>query len=161
VSVEDIAARHRRSPRTIRDWIKHGCMPPRAGRIVLPATLAGKRYAIDTDDLELFEARLRAYGTRPSRRIHLILCDSRSPKMPTIADHIRAHLEATGKSKRALSLEAGFGEGWVKDVLRGNSKRPGAAALARVSAIIGVDLNAIPIQRATSAADALRLLNAG
>jgi integrase len=78
--------------------------------------------------------------------------------MPTIADHIRAHLEATGKSKRALSLEAGFSEGWVKDVLRGNSKRPGAEALARMSAIIGVDLCAVPNERVVSAADALRLL---
>jgi lambda repressor-like predicted transcriptional regulator len=66
--------------------------------------------------------------------------DTWSYKMPTIADHIRAHLEATGKSMRALSLEAGFSEGWVKDVLRGASKRPGAEALARMSAIIGVDL---------------------
>jgi integrase/lambda repressor-like predicted transcriptional regulator len=78
--------------------------------------------------------------------------------MPTIADHIRAHLDATGKSMRALSLEAGFSEGWAKDVLRGASKRPGAEALARVSAIIGVDLCAIPNERVVSAADALRLL---
>jgi hypothetical protein len=63
LTIKDVAARHRRSPRTIRDWIKQGCATPR-GRIVLPATLAGKSYAIDVDDLALFEARLRAYGSR-------------------------------------------------------------------------------------------------
>ena len=78
--------------------------------------------------------------------------------MPTIADHIRAHLSATGKSKRALSLEAGFGELWVKDILAGRSKRPGSDALAKLSAIIGVDLNVISTERVVTAADALRLL---
>ena len=78
--------------------------------------------------------------------------------MPTIADHIRAHLSATGKSKRALSLEAGFSESWVRDILSGKSRRPGADALAKLSAIIGVDLNAVPNERVVTAADALRLL---
>jgi lambda repressor-like predicted transcriptional regulator len=79
--------------------------------------------------------------------------------MSTIADEIRTHLAAKGQSMRALSLEAGFGESWVKDVLAGHSKRPGAEALARLSGIIGVDLNSIPNKRAMRAADALRLLN--
>lgn len=61
-SVADIAVRFGRSPRTIRDWIAHGCATPN-GRIALPAIRAGKKLTIQSEDLELFEARLRA-GSR-------------------------------------------------------------------------------------------------
>ncbi len=65
LSVEDVAARHRRSPRTVRDWITHGCVTP-IGRIRLEAIRAGKKYSIETGDLEVFEARLRHGSARPS-----------------------------------------------------------------------------------------------
>jgi hypothetical protein len=58
LTVEDVATRHRRSPRTVRDWITHGCVTPN-GRIRLRAVRAGKRYSIESEDLEIFEARLR------------------------------------------------------------------------------------------------------
>jgi hypothetical protein len=64
LTVEDIAVRHRRSPRTIRDWITHGCVTP-AGRIRLAAVRAGKKYSIESEALEIFEARLRHGSARP------------------------------------------------------------------------------------------------
>jgi hypothetical protein len=64
-TVQDVAARHGRSPRTIRDWITYGCVTP-GGRIRLPAILAGKKYSIEGDALEIFEARLRRAGSRPT-----------------------------------------------------------------------------------------------
>lgn len=63
LTVEDVAARHRRSPRTVRDWIVHGCVTPR-GRIRQEAIrAAGKKYSIDSEDLEIFEARQRHHGS--------------------------------------------------------------------------------------------------
>jgi hypothetical protein len=64
LTVEDVAARHRRSPRTVRDWITRGCVTPH-GRIRLPAVRAGKKYSIEAEDLEVFEARLRHGASRP------------------------------------------------------------------------------------------------
>jgi len=64
LTVEDVAARHRRSPRTVRDWIAHGCVTP-GGRIRLEAIRAGKKYSIESEDLEIFEARLRHGSCRP------------------------------------------------------------------------------------------------
>lgn len=64
LTVEDVAKRHKRSPRTIRDWIKNGCVT-RSGRIRLEGVLAGKKYGIDAEDLEIFEARLRHGSRRP------------------------------------------------------------------------------------------------
>lgn len=63
LSVAEVASRHGRSPRTIRDWIAHGCATP-TGRIALPAIRAGKKLTIEIDDLELFEARLRRASSR-------------------------------------------------------------------------------------------------
>jgi hypothetical protein len=65
LTVEDVAARHRRSPRTIREWITTGCVTPH-GRIRLPAIRAGKKYSIESEDLEIFEARLRHGSSRPA-----------------------------------------------------------------------------------------------
>jgi hypothetical protein len=62
LTVKDVAARHKRSPRTIRDWIKNGCVTP-TGRIQLEAVRAGKQHSIDSEDLEIFEARLRHQGS--------------------------------------------------------------------------------------------------
>ena len=73
--------------------------------------------------------------------------------MNPIADHIRAHLTATGKSMRALSMEIGQGEKFVADILCGKSKRPTPAALEKLSAVIGVDLAALPVQRQVTAAE--------
>jgi hypothetical protein len=64
LTVEDVAARDRRSPRTVRDWITNGCVTP-AGRIQLEAIRAGKKYSIESEDLEVFEARLRHGSSRP------------------------------------------------------------------------------------------------
>ncbi|WP_297972582.1 helix-turn-helix domain-containing protein [uncultured Amaricoccus sp.] len=64
LTVEDVAARHRRSPRTVRDWITHGCVTP-GGRIRLEAIRAGKKYSVESEDLEIFEARLRHGSSRP------------------------------------------------------------------------------------------------
>lgn len=64
LTVEDVAARHRRSPRTVRDWITRGCVTPH-GRIQLPAIRVGKKYSIESEDLEVFEARLRHGASRP------------------------------------------------------------------------------------------------
>lgn len=64
LTVEDVAERHRRSPRTVRDWITRGCVTP-GGRIRLAALRAGKKYSIDSEDLEIFEARLRHASARP------------------------------------------------------------------------------------------------
>jgi integrase len=75
-----------------------------------------------------------------------------------IADHIRDHLATTGKSMRALSIELGQGEKYVADILSGKSKRPGPAALDRLSAAIGVDLAALPVSRQVTADDVLRRL---
>ena len=78
--------------------------------------------------------------------------------MNPIADHIRTHLSATGKSRRALSLEVGKGEKFVADILSGKSKRPTPAALAKLSAVIGVDLAALPVQRQVTAADMEKMI---
>lgn len=67
--------------------------------------------------------------------------------MNPIAQHIRDHLSATGKSMRALSLELGQGVKFVADIISGKSKRTAAAALPKLSAVIGVDLSALPVQR--------------
>ncbi|WP_424928877.1 DNA-binding protein [Amaricoccus tamworthensis] len=63
LTVKDVATRHRRSPRTIRDWITHGCVTPH-GRIRLEAIRAGKKYSVSSEALEIFEARLRHSSQR-------------------------------------------------------------------------------------------------
>ena len=78
--------------------------------------------------------------------------------MLTIADHIRQHLSATGKSMRALSLEAGLHEKAVADIVKENSKRPRPAALDRLSDVLGVDLASVPVERQVTAADLRRRL---
>jgi len=42
LTVEDVAKRHRRSPRTVRDWITNGCATPN-GRIRLEALRGGQK----------------------------------------------------------------------------------------------------------------------
>jgi len=78
--------------------------------------------------------------------------------MNPIADTIRAYLSATGTSMRALSLECGQGEKFIADVIAGKSKRPTSAALERLSAVIGTDLAALPVQPQVTAADMEEML---
>ena len=78
--------------------------------------------------------------------------------MNPIADHIRAHLATSGKSMRALSIEIGQGEKFVADILGGKSKRPTPTALSKLSAVIGVDLAAIPAQRQITAFNMQQML---
>ena len=78
--------------------------------------------------------------------------------MNPIADHIRAHLSATGKSMRALSIELGQGHKWVADILCGKSKRPAPAALRKLSKVIGVDLLTIPVQKQVTVFDMQQML---
>jgi hypothetical protein len=48
----------------VRDWITQGCVTPH-GRIRLPAVRACKKYSIEAEDLEVFEARLRHGASLP------------------------------------------------------------------------------------------------
>jgi hypothetical protein len=63
LTVEEVARKLRRSSRTIRDWINHGCPSPK-GRIRLVASKFGRSWEIHPDQLVLFEHRLRP-GRRP------------------------------------------------------------------------------------------------
>lgn len=78
--------------------------------------------------------------------------------MNPIADTIRAHLSATGTSMRALSIELGQGEKFIADIISGKSKRPTPAALKKLSAVIGTDLAALPVQPQVTAADMEEML---
>ncbi len=63
-TVKEVALRFRCHPRTIRDWINHGC--PANGRLVkLPAGRLGKKWQVREDWLVLFEHRVRPQGGRP------------------------------------------------------------------------------------------------
>lgn len=78
--------------------------------------------------------------------------------MNPIADSIRDYLAATGQSMRALSIALGQGEKFIADIISGKSKRPGPAVLAKLSAMIGTDLAALPVQRQVTAGDMERML---
>ncbi len=57
LSIEAIAARFQRSPRTIRDWINHGCKTP-DGKIRLQAAKLGKSWVVKNEWLEFFEFQI-------------------------------------------------------------------------------------------------------
>jgi hypothetical protein len=59
---------------------------------------------------------------------------------------------------RALSLELGQGEKFISDIIAGKSKRPTPAALRKLSAVIGTDLAALPVQPQVTAADMEQML---
>lgn len=63
-SVEEVAAFLRRSPRTIRDWIRHGCPTP-DGPVRLDAAKLGRAWTIKDEWLVLFEHRVRPDRGRP------------------------------------------------------------------------------------------------
>lgn len=58
LTIEEIAKRLRRHPRTIRDWITKGAITPR-GRVFLDATKPGKSWLVHPDWLALFEHQIR------------------------------------------------------------------------------------------------------
>ena len=58
-TVQEVAKKFRKSPRTIRDWITHGC--PAAGqRVKLPATKLGKTWSVTEEQIAVFEVRARS-----------------------------------------------------------------------------------------------------
>ena len=61
-SIEAIADRFQRNPRTIRDWINHGCKTP-DGTIRLQAAKLGKSWVVKRDWLEFFEFQIRPRPT--------------------------------------------------------------------------------------------------
>ena len=65
LTIDEVARKLRRHPRTIRDWITKGC-PTERGRVALAATKAGKGWLVHPEWLALFEHRIR-----PSRRADL------------------------------------------------------------------------------------------
>jgi hypothetical protein len=67
LTIDDVAQKLRRNPRTIRDWVVKGCATER-GRIHLEATKAGKAWLVHPEWLALFEHRIR-----PVRRADLDL----------------------------------------------------------------------------------------
>lgn len=63
LKVDEVAARFRRSSRTIRDWINTGCPTPN-GLVRLEAVKLGKSWEIHPEKLAIFEIRVRP-GRRP------------------------------------------------------------------------------------------------
>lgn len=61
-SIEAIADRFQRNPRTVRDWINRGCKTP-DGTIRLQAAKLGKSWVVKKEWLEFFEFQIRP---RPS-----------------------------------------------------------------------------------------------
>lgn len=57
-NIDAVAARFGRNPRTIRDWINHGCKTP-GGRIRLQATKLGKSWIVKKEWLEFFEFQIK------------------------------------------------------------------------------------------------------
>ena len=62
--VRAVARRFGRSPRTVRDWIAHGCPTP-GGLVRLEAARVGRRWMIRDDWLERFEFRVVSSVPRP------------------------------------------------------------------------------------------------
>jgi transposase len=58
-SVAEVAARFRRDPRTIRDWINKGCPTAGGQKVKLGAGRFGKSWEVSSEDLEIFELRVR------------------------------------------------------------------------------------------------------
>ena len=62
-TTDEVARRFKRSPRTIRDWISHGC-PTGGGLVQLEAARVGRSWLVRDDWLERFEFRV---FSRPDR----------------------------------------------------------------------------------------------
>lgn len=67
-TVEAIAERFQKTPRTIRDWINHGCKTP-DGTIRLQAAKLGKSWVVKTEWLEFFEFQIQPH--RPAEELNL------------------------------------------------------------------------------------------
>lgn len=67
-TIDSVARRFGRSPRTIRDWIDKGCVTPR-GRVRLQAARVGRRWLVRTEWLEVFEARVMRPFERPDAEL--------------------------------------------------------------------------------------------
>ncbi|MCT4372831.1 helix-turn-helix domain-containing protein [Yangia mangrovi] len=61
-TVEAVADRFQRSPRTIRDWINHGCKTPE-GTIHLQAAKLGKSWVVKREWLDFFEFQIKPRPT--------------------------------------------------------------------------------------------------
>lgn len=57
-TVDAVADRFNRSPRTIRDWINHGCRTPE-GTIRLQAAKLGKSWVVKREWLDFFEFQIK------------------------------------------------------------------------------------------------------
>ena len=68
LTVEEVAAILRRSPRTIRGWISTGCPTPR-GPVRLEAVKLGRAWMVRPDWLAVFEHRVRPPVGRTARDI--------------------------------------------------------------------------------------------
>ncbi|MCQ0987525.1 XRE family transcriptional regulator [Jiella marina] len=58
----------------------------------------------------------------------------------TVADRLKIALEASGKTARAASLDAGLSQEFVHKILTGKSKSPRSDNLAKLAAALGVPL---------------------
>lgn len=63
LTLAEVAAVLRRSPRTIRDWVTTGCPTPH-GRIQLEAVKLGRAWTVRQDWLVVFEHRVRPHRLR-------------------------------------------------------------------------------------------------
>lgn len=68
-TVEEIAERLGRHPRTVRDWIKTGCKT-NGGHVRLEAIKIGRWWSIPEEEFVLFQYRLK---TQPATRPNLEL----------------------------------------------------------------------------------------
>ncbi len=85
LTVEEVAERLRRHPRTIRNWISEGC-PTEGGKVLLAATKAGKGWLIHSECLSNFEHRIH-----PLTRAEFDP-EQAPPKRKTLRTLLRKHL---------------------------------------------------------------------
>lgn len=62
-------------------------------------------------------------------------------------DTLRALIQASGKSARAISLGAGLGATAIKDILSGKSRDPGAGTLAAVAQELSVNVSELLVDQ--------------
>jgi hypothetical protein len=61
-TIEAIADRFQRNPRTVRDWINHGCKTS-DGTVRLQAAKLGKSWVVKKEWLEFFEFQIKPRPT--------------------------------------------------------------------------------------------------
>lgn len=57
-----------------------------------------------------------------------------------LAENLKLWMDEKGFNKKSLAVEAGLGETYVHDILRGKSKNPAAHSLEKVAKILGCSL---------------------